>query len=257
MVVGGLKKKTRTLRKAIEIGEKEFASKKEALNHYKAILNSYDFGETLIPNDFYDILDLLETHPNVIEKIGVGIDKVRVAKLKYDTKSFELVRIDGSTEYFSYTKRINSPKTDFSRFREACRQAIQEDLRNVKLSYFDKYSKKGKVKCQETGELLKYEELNVDHRQPNTFSVIVDRFVELKNIDLKDIEYLTIDGGPNELVDKKLKEDFIQYHKDKANLRIVKKTLNLGRSFQARVNRQKKDLTVYHPFPPNSKMNCK
>ena len=238
------KKKTRTLRKAIEIGEKEFASKKEALNHYKAILNSYDFGETLKPNDFYDILDLLETHPNVIEKIGVGVDKVRVVKLKYDTKSFELVRIDGSTEYFSYTKRINAPKTDFSRFREACRQAIQDDLRNVKLSYFDKYSKKVKVKCQETGELLKYEELNVDHRQPNTFSVIVDRFAELKNIDLKNIKYITIDGGPNELADKKLKEDFRQYHKGKANLRIVKKTLNLGRSFQARVNRQKKDLTI-------------
>jgi hypothetical protein len=232
------------LRKAIEIGEKEFASKKEALNYYKAILNSYDFDETLKPNDFYDILDLLVTHPNVIEKIGVGIDKVRVAKLKYDTKSFELVRIDGSTEYFSYTKRINSPKTDFSRFREACRQAIQEDLRNVKISYFDKYSKNGKVKCQETGELLKYEELNVDHRQPNTFSVIVDRFVELRNIDLKNIEYITIDGGPNELADKKLKEDFRQYHKDKANLRIVKKTLNLGRSYQARVNRQKKDLQI-------------
>ena len=63
------------MRKAIKIGEKEFASKKEALNYYKAILNSYDFGETLKPNDFYDILDLFETHPNVIEKIGVGIDK--------------------------------------------------------------------------------------------------------------------------------------------------------------------------------------
>ncbi len=79
------------MRKAIEIGEKEFATKKEALNHYKTILNSYDFGETLKPNDFNDILDLLETHPNVIEKIGVGIERVRVAKLKYDTKSFELV----------------------------------------------------------------------------------------------------------------------------------------------------------------------
>jgi hypothetical protein len=89
------------LRKAIEIGEKEFASKKEALNHYKAILNSYDYGETLKPNDFYDILDLLYTHPNVIEMIGVGIDKVRVAKLKYDIKSFEILRIDGSTGYFS------------------------------------------------------------------------------------------------------------------------------------------------------------
>ena len=232
------------MRKAIEIGDKEFESKKEALNYYKTILNSYDFGETLKTNDFYDILDLLETHPSVKEKIGVGIDKVRVAKLKYDTRVFELLRIDGSTEYFSYTKRINSPKTDFTKFNKACRQIIQEDLKNVKLSYFEKYSKKGKVKCQETGELLCWEELTVDHRQPNTFSVIVDRFIELKNIDLKNIDYLKIDGGPNELADKKLKEDFRQYHKDKANLRIVKKALNLGRSFQARINQQKKDLTI-------------
>lgn len=232
------------MRKAIEIGDKEFESKKEALNYYKTILNSYDFGETLKTNDFYDILDLLETHPSVKEKIGVGIDKVRVAKLKYDTRVFELLRIDGSTEYFSYTKRINSPKTDFTKFNKACRQIIQEDLKNVKLSYFEKYSKKGKVKCQETGEFLCWEELTVDHRQPNTFSVIVDRFIELKNIELKNIDYLKIDGGPNELADKKLKEDFRQYHKDKANLRIVKKALNLGRSFQARINQQKKDLTI-------------
>lgn len=232
------------MRKAIKIGGKEFSSKKEALNHYRVILNSYDFGETLKQDDFDDIMDLLETHPKVKEKIGIGIEKVKIAKLKYDTKSFELVRFDGSTECFSYTKRINSPKTDFSKFREACRQAIQEDLRNVKLSYFDKHSKKGRVKCQETGDLSKFEELNVDHRQPNTFSVIVDRFVELNNIELNNIDYILVDGGPNELADDKLKEKFRQYHKDKANLRIVKRNLNLGRAYQARIIRQKKDLTI-------------
>ena len=232
------------MKKSIKIGDRLFDSKKAALNHYKSILNSYEFDNTLKQNDFNDIMDLLETHPRVKEKIGVGIEKVRIAKVKYNTKSFELLRVDGSTELFSYTKRINSPKTDFTKFREACRQAIQEDLRNVKLSYFDKYSKKGKVKCQETGELLKYEDLNVDHRQPNTFSIIVDRFIEIKNIELKSIEYLIVDGGPNELADNDLKNEFRQYHKDKANLRIVKRSLNLGRSYQARVNRQKKDLKI-------------
>jgi hypothetical protein len=232
------------VRKPIKIGEGKFASKKEALNHYKAILNSYAFGEFINENDFNEILNLLETHPRVEEKIGIGIDKVRISKVQYNTKSFELVRTDGSTEFFSYTKRINSPKTNFTRFREACRQAIQDDLRNVKLAYFERYSKKGKVKCQETGELAKYEELNVDHRQPNTFSVIVDRFIELNKIDLEKIEYLQIDGGPNELKDEDLNQEFRMYHKAKANLRIVKKDLNLGRSFQARINRQKKDLTI-------------
>lgn len=232
------------MRKKIEIGEREFATKKDALNHFKTILNSCDFGMNLNKDDLKDILDLLETHPNVKEKIGVGIEYVRIAKVQYNTKSFELVRTDGSTEFFSYTKRINAPRTDFTKLREACRQAIQEDLRNVKLAYFERYSKKGQVKCQESGDLAKYEELNVDHRQPNTFSVIVDRFVELNKLDLKKINYLQIEGGPNELADKNLKEEFRQYHKDKANLRIVKKSLNLGRSFQARIKRQKKDLTI-------------
>ena len=207
-------------------------------------MNSYDFGETISSQNFSDLLDLLETHPEVTEKVGVGIESIRVAKLKYNTKAFELVRFDGSTEYFSYTKRINAPKNDFTKFREACRQVIQEDLRKVKLEYFEKYSKKGQVKCQETGSLSKYEELNVDHRQPNTFSVIVDRFIELNNIDIQRIEYIPVDGGPNELADEELKTKFKQYHKDKANLRIVKKDLNFGRSFQARVKRQKKDLTI-------------
>jgi hypothetical protein len=48
----------------------------------------------------------------------------------------------------------------------------------------------------------------------------------------------------DEIADDELKEKFRQYHKDKANLRIVKKNLNLGRSYQARVNRQNKDLRI-------------
>jgi hypothetical protein len=232
------------MRKPIEIGKLIFKTKKDALGFFKQILNAYEFGESISSQDFEYLNELIKVQSDSEELIGCGLQGIRIAKLKYNTKGFELVKNDKTTQLISYTKRINPPRTDITKFREACRQAIQEDLRNVKLSYFDNYSKKGKAKCQETGELLKYDELNVDHRQPNTFSVIVDRFVELKNIDFKNIDYLTIDGGPNELVDKKLKEDFRQYHKDKANLRIVKKTLNLGRSFQARVNRQKKDLTI-------------
>lgn len=232
------------MRKEINIGERIFLTKKDALNHYKGILNSYDFGELINEHDFIEVLALLGTHPRKEEKIGVGIKQVRVAKLKYKTKAFELVRLDDSTEYFSYTKRINAPRTNTTRFGEACRKAIQDDLRNVKQAYFDKYSKKGKVKCQETKELLSWEQLNVDHRQPNTFSVILDRFIELNNINSEKVEYIEIDGEGNELADLELKLRFIEYHREKANLRIVNKDNNLGRSYQARIGRQKKDLTI-------------
>lgn len=232
------------MKKKIKIGELEFLTKKEALNYYKGILNSYDFGESINEQDFEKVLELLETHPRKEEVKGVGIKQIRIAKLKYGTKAFELVRQDGSIEYFSYTKRINAPRTNTTRFSEACRKAIQEDLRDVKQAYFDKYSKNGKVKCQETKELLSWEQLNVDHRQPNTFSVILDRFIELNNINLEEIEYVEIDGEGNELADLVLKQKFIEYHSEKANLRIVNKDNNLGSSYQARIGRQKKDLTI-------------
>ncbi|WP_321997020.1 DCL family protein [Draconibacterium orientale] len=232
------------MRKITIIGEREFKTKKDALSFYKEILNSYDFGQILNEKDTIELFELLKTHPNFTKKIGAGFKEFRVTKSKYNTKVFEIVRQDNSADLFSYIHRINSPESNFTKFGRACRKAIQEDMWQVKKSYFDKYSKKGKVKCQETNELLLWEELNVDHRQPNTFSVILDRFIELNQIDIKEIEYNKLSGQADELADNELANKFRDYHRQKANLRIVKKDINMGRSFQGRVNRQKKDLTI-------------
>lgn len=115
------------MKKPIEIGENKFSSKKAALEFYKRILNSYEFGERLNSSDFDNIFGLIEIHPQRKEKIGCGIKYFRVGTAMFKTKSFEWVRNDGSTEFLSYTKRINKPKDQFSRFRIACRQAIQKD----------------------------------------------------------------------------------------------------------------------------------
>ena len=232
------------MKPAIKIGDKEFKYKKDALFFYKTILNSYEFGDILSEKDLKSLISLLEIQLDKKELIGSGINTVRIAKLKFNTKCFEIIRTDNSTGYFSYTKRINSPRKNFTKFSEACRQAIQKDLREVKQKYFDRFSVKGKVKCQETNELSSWTELNIDHRQPNTFSVILDRFIELNNIDIENVKYVEIDGGPNELANSELKQKFIQYHKEKANLRIVRKENNLSRSHQGRINKQKKDLQI-------------
>lgn len=134
--------------------------------------------------------------------------------------------------------------TDFAKFNRACQDLIAKDVRIVKLSYFQKISKNEQVKCQETGELLKWRDLAIDHRQPNTFSVIVDRFIEINSINLSKIKYFQDGGDMDGIVDNELKIKFREYHKEKANLRIVKKSLNLGRTFQARIKRQNKDLKI-------------
>ena len=129
-------------------------------------------------------------------------------------------------------------------FSNTCRDIVQEDINKVKFQYFSDNSKKGQVKCQESGDLCKWEELVVDHRQPNTFSIIVDRFIELNTIDINSTEYIEIIDGVYNFKDEKNSYKFRVYHKEKANLRIVKKGTNSGRAHQARVKQQKKDLRI-------------
>jgi len=228
----------------MNIGDKEFKNKKEALTYFKGILNTYDPKQIVNEEDFNDLVGLIKIRPDRDEKIGCGIENIQVIEVRYKTKCFELIRKDGSKEVFSYLKCINGKSKPLLKFSKTCRETVNEDLRNVKLSYFKKFSSKGQVKCQETGEFCKWEDLNVDHRQPNTFSVIVDRFIEVYRIDLNSIEYKEIMDGVYHFTDSKLAENFKKYHKDKANLRIVMKKKNLGRSHQARIKRQQKDLTI-------------
>ena len=75
-------------------------------------------------------------------------------------------------------------------------------------------------------------------------SAIVDRFIELKEIKVEKIEYEINENNMFIFADKTYSKAFKQYHKDKANLRIVRKECNLSRTYQARISRQKKDLTI-------------
>jgi len=232
------------MRKWYQIGRLSFKYKKDIIAYYKNILNSYKFQGLLNDSDFNDVLNLLKIHPNAQEKIGIGIKEIIVDETRYKTKCFNAIRFDSSSEIFSYIKCINGDLSPIAKFSKTCRDVIADDLRLVKLSFFKGNSKKGRVKCQETGELSLWEELNVDHRQPNTFSVIVDRFIELHKIDLYSVEYIETIDNVYSFKDDDLAEKFRQYHKEKANLRLVRKDNNLGRSHLAQNKRQKKDLKI-------------
>ena len=231
------------MRKQIQIGELNFKTKKEAITFYKQILNSYEFGESINPKDFDEVYELLKNHHKSKEKIGSGISEIRVENVAYNTKGFLLVRTDLTTDFFSYRRCIDGKDTPLVKFSKTCRKLVEEDIRKVKESYCNNFID-GQIKCQETGELCKWEGLVVDHRQPNTFSVIVDRFIEINNIDIKSVKYRDLKGYGYKFVDDLLTEKFREYHKTKANLRVVKKEINQKRSNQGKNTRQKKDLTI-------------
>lgn len=257
------------MKKTFKIGQKEYKFKKDAINHYRTILNSYEFGQTLEESDFEDLLDLLdygaindladrEMNEDIFEeKIAIEIDSIsneeseilvediKVSRVQFNTKCFEIFYNDKTSEYISYLMIINNSKYTLEKlFYIACRNSVHKDIKAVKQAYFDQFSEKGQVKCQETGLLSIWTELAVDHRQPNTFSIIVDRFIEVNSIELSKIEFTTNDLNFIVFNDKKLEDRFRSYHKEKASLRIVRKACNLSRSSLARLKRTSKDLII-------------
>ena len=250
------------MKKTTIIGDKVFKHKKDALTHYKNILSSYKFGESLNDEHYNDLLDLIDykylcvdqdvndtdsnegiNEENEAEELEI-ID-IKIGNVQFNTKCFEIVYNDLSSSFISYIQSINRTKHDPDNlFNIACRNAIHKDMRALKQKYFDNNSQKGQVKCQETGQLCKWESLVVDHRQPNTFSIIVDRFKEVKQIDTSKIEYFVNENNFLLFSDSNLLTDFVLYHKSKANLRVVKKEINLSRTGMARVKQTTLDLKI-------------
>lgn len=261
------------MRKPIRIGEREFKYKKDALAYYKAILNSYNFDQSLNDSDFDDIIDLLnydyynylietenleqeiiddnqdveqvsEIEDDIIEE-DLNIEDIKVSQVQFNTKCFEIFYSNATSQYISYIMILNNKGYDSEKmFNMACRNSIIEDIRLVKQRYFDDNSLKGQVKCQETGELSKWTELVVDHRQPMTFSIIIDRFKEVERIDLEIIKYTSNDQNHIIFEDESLSKNFQSYHKSKAILRIVRKGCNSGRAKMARIKDTAKDLKI-------------
>jgi len=258
------------MRKPFKIGKKEYKFKKDAVTHYRTILNSYDFGQSLNDSDFNDLIDLLDydyfnyllenedseetnevenhsstNNTNGIEEDALVIEDIKVARVQFNTKCFEVFYNDKTSQYISYLMIINNKQYNPERlFYVACRNSIHSDIHSVKQGYFDRNSVKGQVKCQETGILSYWTELAVDHRQPNTFSIIVDRFKEVNKIDLDEIEYISNEQNHIIFKNESLSLDFKKYHKEKASLRVVRKECNSSRAGMARIKKTAKDLTI-------------
>lgn len=213
------------------------------IENFKTIYKSNNKEENDIAKEKAD-LDDRPIFSDFAER-EVEIIDIKVSQVQFNTRCFEIFYSDETSHYISYLMIINNTKyTPEKLFNVACRNSIHNDIQSVKKDYFDKNSEKGQVKCQETGILSKWIELVVDHRQPNTFSIIVDRFKEVNKIDLNSIEYTSNDQNHIIFEDDKWTSDFKQYHKEKASLRIVRTECNSSRTGMARIKRTKKDLTI-------------
>lgn len=66
------------------------------------MLNRYRPSDTVSPADATDLAELLKRHSEYEAKLGGGIDHFEVMKAEYGTQCFRIVRLDGTSDDFSY-----------------------------------------------------------------------------------------------------------------------------------------------------------
>lgn len=234
-------------RHPITVGGREFASKTAALGYFKCILDSYAPGDQLLPEDSACVVELAfrgwshADRTTLESELGGPVDRVMVDfHPEYpDTKCFFLSDPSGEWYPFSYRLSITGELSAEKLFSRACREVVSERLRDFKKECF----RNRPVRCAITNEIVEWEDCQIDHKAPLTFSVIVRSFIVANHIDTNAVRYL-VNGPKPQFRDLELADKFYAFHKEMAVLRIVAKRQNTSRASAARIKPTKKDFTL-------------
>lgn len=186
--------------------------------------------------DHEDLLALTERHPDAAYMIGPGIDHFRVKLDEYGSgRTFTIHWVDGGLTLISYRKCISGQTPHRTQVRNAFRQVIAPDIEKWRRAHFSaREDGAGRVPCAISGVPLRPAEGQVDHVYPDTFSALVDRFMDGLGLDYSDVRLReNWDGHIHRpLEDEGLGEAFRIWHGEVARLRFIRTDLN--RSLGAR-----------------------
>lgn len=219
----------------------EFKFQKDAIEHFKNMLERYRNGQTIAGDDRDMLLALLERHPQADKKIGCGVKRLYKDRTDMPTSCFWIERTDGSRTDFSYRTAISAKEKSLDReFLEACRAAVQDDMQLTKKRYFEKCADRDKkVECDITGDKVAISESHLDHKKPLTFQVIVNTFICANDIEIKPEMLLMSQDAQFQttMIDRQLKDKFRRYHHKVAQLRVIKAELNLSLGGSERIRK--------------------
>ena len=208
----------------------EFKTLQSLRKRVRAIRDSYSDDVNLSADDFAFMCDLLKRHESADIKSGCGIREIFVRQEPiHHTRGFWLRRIDGSETDFSFEMCLrNKPEPRIIKFKAACRTAIKFEVIRFKEKFF---AQQHSAKCQITGETITKQTAHVDHAPPWTFDQIVMAFINEKHIDVDMVKINGIQQDcmlENSITDKQLERQFIEYHNQRANLRVISGFANLS-----------------------------
>lgn len=235
-------------RQAIVINERTFLTQAATIEFFKEMLNRHRNGMDITGEDNDMLLALLERHPEAAKKIGCGVKRLYKDRTALSTSCFWLERTDGTKTDFSYLSAIKAKrKSLYQEFCEACRNAVQEDLRHTKQAFFDKYgNEEGKVQCDITGDYIALNESHLDHKKPLTFQVIVITFVNANGIEINSEMLSKPQDGQfqTSFANLEIKDKFRGYHHKTAQLRIIKAERNISLGGSERILKSKNPVII-------------
>ena len=86
----------------IDLGIIRFDKQGDATTHFRTMLGRYSPGEKVADADGAELAALLKRHPEYAEKLGCGIRHFEVMAAEYGKQCFRIVRLDDSSDRFSY-----------------------------------------------------------------------------------------------------------------------------------------------------------
>lgn len=232
---------------------KSFKTQKEAKEHFKKMLASYNDGDRITkPDDISDLMALVERYDKTIQdpqtKIGSGIDHFVKRKNHdaFNTSSFWIIRTDRSETDFSYIKAVKGKgRSREEEFYRACSTAIQDDLQSLMKKYFKKND--GNVKCELSDELISLSNSTLHHAKPK-FTDIVKEFRKLKGWeDQYPFNILTIpkdSQAVTKFVNNNLVEEFRKFYREIAVLYISEKGKKSDISYPERPIKFENDIDI-------------
>ncbi len=215
------------------LGNQWFCTKEDMKRHMQAMLQAYPLGGRTSLEDTEVLRALLEYHPRAAQKIGCGIAtfEVRAAPAAPGLpagRCFYLLRVDGSTDDFSYLKCLAAPSPR-ALFRAICRRLIAPMMASYKDAYFQAHAGPDDcIECPITHQRVSYEQAHVDHIPPATFEELVRGFVSLHDLDESTIPLREIGGRMGQtFADDDLAQNWTLYHQVHAQVRVVSAYANL------------------------------
>lgn len=232
----------------VQIGELRFDSTGAAEEHFRQMLYRYGVGTRIPAPDATELSWLLERHPEVKDKVGVGVDHFSVRNAIYGTKCFEVARTDGVATDFSFGSCVNGkPPGPMSEAIAALRAEVTEDILRKKRDWFrDHGDADGKVACIITGGRISIEDAHADHAPPRTFGTLAVTFLTARGLQPgADLITPPADNQYQPLLrDRDLADAWRKYHHELAVIRVVAKNANLTTGHQGKVRKKDRQLRM-------------